>query len=101
MQAYVEREHEFRFLAVASETLEGTPSPTLAVGEQLLLTNHSASPSMEAAFKSLCGARFCAEPGMMRRTRARAAHQVNLSADMADLAWTGSGGKQLCVNSQE
>ena len=41
MQAYVEREHEFRFLAVASETLEGTPSPNLAVGEQFFLTNHS------------------------------------------------------------
>ena len=29
--AWLEREHEYRFLAVRAESLEGTPSPRLAV----------------------------------------------------------------------
>jgi hypothetical protein len=31
VEAWLEREHEYRFLAVRTETLEGTPSPRLAV----------------------------------------------------------------------
>jgi len=36
-RAYVEREHEFRFLAVQCDDLHGNPCPTLAVSESAAL----------------------------------------------------------------
>ena len=36
-QAYVEREHEFRFVAVATENLDGNSNHGLAVSQALLI----------------------------------------------------------------